>query len=793
MGYRSKQSEQIHRALLGLALCVASTSVSAQSLSNLTRPPADKIRPLEVTVNGAKAGDWVFVERDGVLYAPQAAFLEWRVRLQPTAQGIDVKGQKYFALSNVPGYESKIDFSTQSLALSFSPQSFESTLQQESVAGRAKTDPVLPSLFVNYDLSFAANSQAGGSTVRSLGALTELGYSSNAGVLTSRAVGRNLIKSSNDPEPPSWVRLETTFTRDFPDSNRTLRLGDSVTRGSLLGRNAYFGGVQYGSNFALTPGFISQPLPTISGLSSAPSTVELYINNVLRQTTNVPTGPFTLTNLPTLNGSGDARLVVRDLLGRETVVTQPFFNSPQLLAPGLADWSVEAGALRQNLGVTSASYGAGFVSGTYKQVITSDLTVETRAELTRNLQAGSLGAITVLSSQILGRAAYMTSRSATQGTGGQWLLGADYSTSVLTAGFEVQGASRGFRQLGVDTQTVPIRLQVAGSASYFKGNNSTFSAAFAVVDRFDVPRVSTLTLGYNMRVLSRGNLQISAGRSIAGVAVNSIGVTLLLPIGDNIITSAGVDRRGGQTNGYVSATSNSFEDNNLGWRVLAGQQSDISRAEAGLNYATRFAELNGELSKSGDQTALRLRASGALLAADGRVFVSQRINDAFALVEVPGYPNLNVSLGGRVLSRTDASGIAVVPRLLAYQANPIRLDANQLPISAEIDNIEQSAVPKSRSGIKLVFATRLGRAALLSIVLTDGEAAPAGATLHLENSSQDFYVARRGQAYVTGLLPANRVTMKWKGQQCTLNVVLPPLVQDDFARIGPLVCEGIQR
>ena len=790
---KQRRAQKRKQSLAAFFFSTVALQLAAQTLPAVIPRSASKLHPLEVTVNGARAGDWVLLERDGLLYAPKAAFEEWRVLLRPDAPGIDVNGQRYVALSEIPGFDAKIDFATQSLALTFSPRSFESTQQEETQAIKLKSDKVLSSIFFNYDVNFAANKASGAPGSRDLGALTEIGISTSAGVLTSSAVARNLISSGAGSEPASWIRLETTFTRNFPEMNRTLRIGDSSTRSSLLGRNAYFGGVQYGSNFALTPGFISQPLPTISGLSSAPSTVELYVNNVLRQTSNVPTGPFTLTNLPTFNGSGDARLVVRDLLGRETVVVQPFFSSSQLLAVGLSDWSVEAGALRRDLGVTSAAYGDGFASGTYKQGVSTDLTLESRAEITRDLQTASLGAIAVLPGQLLGRAAFMGSRSGSQGGGNQWLLGADYVGTVRSAGLQIQGATLNFRQLGLDKQTLPIRYQVAGNASHYTDNRNSFSAGFAVVDRFDGPRVSTFSVGYNMRVFNRGSLQISAGRAITNVAANSIVLTLVMPLEANIVTSAGMELRAGQNSAYASATSSTSDNGVLGWRVLAAQDQTGSRAEGGLNYASRYARLSGDVSKSTGQAALRLGASGGLLATDGRVFASQRVSDSFALVEVPGHPDLSVSLGATVLGRTNADGVAIVPRLLPYQVNSLRLDPNELPISAEIDNIELTAVPASRSGVKLVFATRAGRAALLRLVFDDGQPAPAGATIQIEGDKQEFYVAQRGEAFVTGLLASSRIILKWKTQNCVVEVVLPPLVQDDIARIGPLVCKGVAR
>src|SRR5258706_15581189 len=129
------------------------------------------------------------------------------------------------------------------------------------------------------------------------------------------------------------------------------------------GREVYFGGGRFGTNFALTPGYVSQPLPALSGLSAAPSTVELYVNDVLRQVSSVPTGPFAIDNLPALTGNGEARLVVRDLLGRETVIVQSFFAASQLLAAGAGDLSAGAGGKGRGPRPARGANGPGVAAG----------------------------------------------------------------------------------------------------------------------------------------------------------------------------------------------------------------------------------------------------------------------------------------------------------------------------------------------------------------------------------------------------------------------------------------------
>jgi outer membrane usher protein len=132
--------------------------------------------------------------------------------------------------------------------------------------------------------------------------------------------------------------------------------------------------------------------------------------------------------------------------------------------------------------------------------------------------------------------------------------------------------------------------------------------------------------------------------------------------------------------------------------------------------------------------------------------------------------------------------------LQSMQRNNIRLDPSELPIGAEIDNIEQIAVPAARSGIKVAFPVRTGRAALLRIVLADGEPAPAGAEVELVGDKQEFFVARRGEAFITGLQAKNTLILKHNGSSCKIAVDLPSEGKpEEILRLGPYRCEGVTR
>lgn len=78
----------------------------------------------------------------------------------------------------------------------------------------------------------------------------------------------------------------------------------------------------------------------VLGDAAVPTSVDLFINGYRSGSTQLQPGPFTLTNLPYINGAGDAVLVTTDALGRQVSTTLPFYVTSDLLKQGLSDGAV---------------------------------------------------------------------------------------------------------------------------------------------------------------------------------------------------------------------------------------------------------------------------------------------------------------------------------------------------------------------------------------------------------------------------------------------------------------------
>lgn len=784
------------RLALAIVLALAMTQAHAQAAPATARAKgsdAPRLVPLAVIVNGAKSGTWLLLEKGGALYAPQDAFEEWRVQRPMSAATIAFRGATFWPLAEVPGFKAKIDYSQQLVELAFSPQAFAALRISPTLSKRPVLGKVLPSAFFNYEANVSDTRSKGGRELKDVGVLSEAGVSNSWGVLTTSSLAQNLAA---DPQLPQrkWIRLETTFTRDFPDRNRTLRIGDTATRAPMWGRQVYYGGFRLGTNFSLTPGFVSQPLPALSGLSSTPSTVELYVNDVLRQVSNVPAGPFAIDNLPVLTGNGEARLVVKDLLGRETVIVQSFFTSADLLAPGLDDWSVEGGRVRKDLGIASNHYGDPFAATTWRHGFTDSVTLESRAEAGPHFGLAGGGIVSALPwGPMVAKFSLVGSTDHGRG-GGLWFAGINYQGNRLSASLQAQGGSRHFRELGQDPTIEPtVQMQIAGNLSYYTENLGTFGLGFATIRHYDAVRVTTLSANYAMRVGRSGTLSAVASRALDGASGNSFGLNFIMPIDQYRVASATFNAREGQTDAYATVSGTPAPDSHVGWRVLAGQLQNHAHAEGGLYYFGEHGDRTVDAVTTAQQSTVRLGANGGIVFTDGKLFASRKIDESFAVAEVPGYPDIGIGLGSNVLARTDKDGVALVPRLIPYNNNAVRIDPRELPVSAEIDTIEINAVPSYRSGVLVKFPVRGGRGALLTILLDDGGIAPAGATVHIAGDKEEFYVARRGEAYVTGLSDASHLVLKYHGAECRFDVKLPPPDRDVIPRVGPFRCHGVKR
>lgn len=237
-------------------------------------------------------------------------------------------------MESVPGLTYNLDRGRLALTITAPAAAFAGSAIDDGRGGESPPNLSPPGFYFNYDTSVTSVDRR----YDSYGAFVE-------GVVFNgwgSAVAGMILRG--DRQSDEAIRTETFWRKDLPGPMETLVLGDTVGSGGAWSRPVRYGGVRWARDFSLRPGFITMPIPTLSGSAALPSTVDVLINNQLQQSRRVTPGPFELTNVPVVSGAGEINLIVRDLLGRETVVSQSYYLSPHLLAPGLADFPWRPGS-----------------------------------------------------------------------------------------------------------------------------------------------------------------------------------------------------------------------------------------------------------------------------------------------------------------------------------------------------------------------------------------------------------------------------------------------------------------
>jgi outer membrane usher protein len=738
---------------------------------------------LALRINRLEPAETVLLLRrrsDGRLLARGEDLQRWRLRV-PGAVALRHGGEDWYSLDALPGLTYRVDESRQTLSVDAPPGLFSATSLTGKDASFSVPPPAPPGVFLNYDLSLD----------RSDGP-THAGGLFDMGVFNAWGTGTGSVLARDTGVGAHFVRLDTTWTQDRPAQLASVRIGDAISAAGSWGRSLRFGGVQWATNFATRPGLVTFPLPSASAEAVLPSTVDLFVNNTLRLRRDVPTGPFTIHDLPVVSGQGEARLVVRDLLGREQVITLPYYASPRLLQQGLREYSYEMGFVRNNYGIASNDYGRFAAVATHRLGFSDAFTGEARGELLREQQTVGVSGAWLWPTAGLFSASVAASH-ARRGTGELVALGFERQSRSLSIGGNVQLASQRFVQLGLQPGELAPRQVTQLFVGANAGGYGSLAASYTHQAYRDRDEVKLANASYSIGLGKLGFLSFSVLRVLSGETKTSFSLNFTFVLGDRSSVSVSAARDPTGNEAVVQTQRNLPPGDGFGYRIVAGatEATNSQRMGAALSVQNAFGLYSLEAARDGGQTGFRAGARGSVAMLGGDVFMSRQIGDAFAVVQVPDYPGVRVYADNQVVGRTATNGSALVPRLRPYQKNTIRIEQADLPMDAEIDALEQDTVPYLRSGVLLQIPVRRSRGALLTVILDNGEPLPSGAVVQIAGEKNEFPAGLKGEVYVTGLSPNNRVHISWRGQRCEVVVPFLPTT-DPLPHLGTYTCAGVK-
>ncbi len=569
----------------------------------------------------------------------------------------------------------------------------------------------------------------------------------------------------------------TTITYDKPEKLQRFIVGNISTGSRNFQENLELLGIRGSKEFFMSPELQIRPKANQGFILETDSTVELYINNQLRQRFYLAKGVYSLEDIGLHDGENNIRVKIIDEFGKVTVKTSEQFYDSHLLKPGLSLYSASLGYLsKQQAGSNPHLKDVPILSGYYEKGISKDLTASFDMQLSPNsyllggeaissIELGSLKYGMAVSGGQDKRAGYaarlefkpnMTRETIKLDTLRRDMMGLDTRIGQILNSVTIteEFRSRHFAQLNqVNMLNKPLKRLKAQLQTQFSFNlhkNWRGSLNLAATSYYDAKNSVSANLSAHKRFNNGINLRIGAKLdSREDFAVN---LQISMPLGRKKRSSRRhLELLANSKDNSLSSKASYKSAGQVGRESLSGSVATI-RNDSGYNTnfdidyrdpkyeASLRAYDNRNTSGSSQSQRLQVGFNSSIACVGKACARSYPINDSFALVKGPsnqkspiavknGYGQFKYSdtsdsnLPDDYTSLIPTKGNAVVP-LESYRYQNINIDEATLPDGYDSEKTEFEVFPRYHQG----FAIKAGGepATILDGELVDEMKKPLG-------------------------------------------------------------------
>lgn len=596
-----------------------------------------------------------------------------------------------------------------------------------------------------------------------------------------------------------YVRYDTAWTYSNDDNATSLTLGDTLSDALTWSSSVRMGGLRFGRDFSLRPDLVTWPLPSLTGDAAVPTAADLFINGSRAGSTHLQPGPFSLTNLPYVNGAGEAVLVTTDALGRQVSTVLPFYVTSEMLRPGLSDGALTLGALRNGYGSESADYGKPAASGSWRYGVSDGVTLESHAEGSGSLALAGGGGLLKLGQFGIINLSLTGSRAAGD-AGRQQGWGYQYSTGIFSVATQHILRNEGFTNLALYDSRSRYDSRYSAVSSLSKrsdqyslsmsmGQYGSLGAAWIGVRSFDGDNTSLLSLSWSRTLWNSTSVNFSASRNREQDAWNAA-LSLQIPLGgSSSVAFSARSAPGTGSSQRVDYTRAMPTDGGFSWNMAWARQARTRNyQQASLGWRNSHVELLGGGYGETDNTTWWGEAMGSLVMMDGQLFAANRIDDAFAVVSTSGQPDVPVRYEHQPVGTTNDRGYLLVSRVSSWYPANYSIDSLGLPADSLVRQSERRVALRRNSGYLINFAIESGRAA--SVILHDAGGRPLPLASRVSRPQRpDAVVGYDGIAWLEDLAPQTRLTVTTpQGARCLATLTLRPNPERRQQTYGPLIC-----
>jgi outer membrane usher protein len=584
---------------------------------------------------------------------------------------------------------------------------------------------------------------------------------------------------------PSFIRLDSYVDFDDPDRTRRLTLGDATWDGPSYFRTFRFGGVQWGTDFGLRPDIITTPMPVMPQNVSAPSSVDVFVNGVSRLTRNLDPGAFVLTDLPVVTGANSIQITLTDKFGRRTTSVLPLYTSPELLAAGLSEYSLAAGVARHNYASVSSDYDGLFASGRFAHGVSDKLTLEGDFSAAPGFFGAAASANLAVASQILAFAA-ISADTSSAGFGHAWWAGLERSTGKLSLYARYMHSTADYQDLPFLFGEGRLRDEATVSASWNMGKLGSFNLAYALQRPPGTERSEVLTTTYRVNLFhDRASFSATSFGDLTHKQWGGL-LSLVFQLGSHSYGNLQAEQNEGQRVLSLHLDGQSA-DQRFDWSASLNN-GPLAGGYVQANLDGRHIDLYGRVADVKGSVGIDAEVGQSFVFMDHRLFLADRIEEGFTVVDVQNSPGVMVSLANRPYGRTNTDGTILLNTLEPYAGNLVSIRSLDLPLDAQPKATSMLVAPREGAGVVAHFTVKRERSALVVLRLADGKPVPVGSAFVLNGADGKGLVGYDGEAFVEGIRPGkNRIEVDWQDGRCSGDFETPA-VEGRLDRLGPVTC-----
>ncbi len=667
----------------------------------LAQSQPDPVLFLDTTVNTVFSGRFTIISRENDLLVKPADLVLMGLA-KDRGKNLIVENETYVSLNSLrPNLDFKVDKNLFTLNITAQPDLLTNNTVKVIDSVNRPTDVIKGndnSLFLNY----AINANHASNARTDAGIFAELGYRFNNSFFSS---GFNYATNKG-------IQMGfTNLTIDDRDHlNRTI-IGDRfINSSSLLAGNPTIGGIGFGKKFSMDPYLITTSQDfNLRGSVTTPSTVDIYNNNIFVRREQLPPGQYELRNLPLNTGSNNTKAIIRDSFGREQIINNTNYFSANILKPGLDDYNFNIGfRRRQDVTNNSPSYREFLVSGSYRAGITDGLTAGIRAEGNNNLiNIGTDLALKFPFGEI-GVEGAVSNNNGAEGLAGilrynyvSTGFGFNASTKVISPNY-ANTSLESFQDRAAWENNLQVVVPIF--------NRNSLSLQYQNMQFRDAGINNRISASTGFSLGSQNNLSISLSHNNQsnGQKDNSVFLSFSnFDSQDNSIRSLIYQTQNDRNTLVAQIDKPLGSQDGLGYRLQAGLTNKGAVSTNGtLRAQTSFGRYEANYANSNQGSITSLNASGSILSIDNKVFFTRPLDSSYALVEVPGLPNVSVKLNNNIVGKTGQDGNLILTGLTPYYPNKVGIEVKDIPLNYTAGNSTKLIAPMERSGAIVRFPTQ---------------------------------------------------------------------------------------